>query len=277
MNFNKFSGEQLDKMIGGDETDKEISRRLDILNPDQIKTFLKKSSGCHFSKFSDLFYAALPLSRLEKDQVKALFDDDYGRQKDKARHHLQLVSLLEISNGLHLLSDDHLKMLSKEQITALDYSNTTSKQIDEIFTSYKFSDQERAERISLIPIRFINDVLKINNHIVKYLSKQQCQQVNPELLDQKAIHNLFPGYSFNTIHPGYEYTIEDRKGKVRHKFERRGDGFVSMHSYSQREINTTIEERKKQCIFWAQRFSGQQLKIMKPKMFNEVQELLSCL
>jgi len=277
VNFNLFSGEKMDEMIAGDGTEEDISRRLGLLNPDQIEVFLKKSSGCYFTKFSDRFYQMLAFSRLDKEQIRALFGDHYGRQKEKeVMHHLQLVSPQEISKGFHLLSGDLARMLSDLQVSFLDYSNMTSEQIDDLFESYHFRDkEEHRRRIQLISERFINDVTRTNSYLVEFLSPSQYQALNTALLDLKTVQKLFPGFAIHSIHPGYAHTSEQRRDEVRHKFELNSTNSSSMSSYSQKELDALIKKRRTHCMAMAQNFLPEQLRTMMPLMYLEVQELLA--
>lgn len=263
VNFNLFSAEQLDKMVGGDETDEDITRRLGILNPGQTEIFLNKSSACHFNKFSDSFYETLPLSKLNRGQVSSLFDTEHK----EAQRHLHLVSPGEISKGLHLFSEKALKLLSDQQIESLNYSTITAKEVEALFMG-----GGNLHRVRLIPSGFVNGVISENKRLSKYLSRIQYLVLDTTLLDQKTVCDLFPGFTLNTLHPGYTYAVMDRGPfGMQHEFTLSG----SKSGYSKVELDAKLQQNRNYCSAMAKNFSTDQLLAIKPMMYPEVQQLLS--
>jgi hypothetical protein len=148
--FSKFTGEQLDRMIGGDGTDAEATRRLGLLNAAQLKSFLDLSSGDHFRKFDDAFYRSLQLTAFSPEKIAAFFDDDFGRQRELATYHFRLVSADEVALALPSIPSRLYPMLSDAQIIALDFATITHEQFDGIFLAQTDFMDETLRRVRLI-------------------------------------------------------------------------------------------------------------------------------
>lgn len=273
LNFNQFSGPMLDRMIGGDGTNKDIIRRLKLLNKEQSEIYLKKSSGCYFSFFSDTFYKMLSISNFTEAQILLLFDA--SRNKENAIHHLQLVSPQEIFKGFHLLPGNLARMLSDFQLALLDYPALSKEQIGDLFDAAHFKDkEEHRKRVQLIPERFVNDVIKTNNCIVPYLSLNQYEVLNVLNLDLETVQKIFPSFAISSIHKGSWQTFDTSGNGVQYKFEIVENGVFSVKRYFQDELDELMENKRKSCLIMAKNFSSYQLKSMLPLMELEVRELI---
>lgn len=275
VDFNSFTGEKLDKMIAGKGEEEDIRRRLAILNPEQIRIYIQKSSGSYFGHFPDAFYESLQLSTFNKKQLGVIFKDHYGQPNGTAKRHLQLVSPQEISNGLDLLPTNLLSMTSELQVSLLDYSKITSEeQVKELFIFYKFAGEETEQRVQLIPEPSVNHVVDICYAILPYLSKSQCGVLDTALLGPKEVECLFPGFSLETLYPDYQRTEKNILGQVRHIFTKDEGSGSKSHSHTQSELEAIIKNRMVRSVFTANKFSVPQVQAMMPMMYPEVRELL---
>lgn len=284
LDFNQFSGSQLDAVIEGDSSQldvmmevsgsiQKIQHRLGLLSLDQVKVFLDKSSGTHFDKFSTTFYEKLPLGQYNQEQFNKLFNASYGEKLNMC-YHLQLVSPLEILKGLHLLSETHLCMLSTLQIASLDYANMTHDQLKAVFLSDQIPLSEKLRRIHSIPVSAVNHVLKKINEIFSYLLPEQKQVADLELLDQIFICKLFPGFSFEHLLPGYQHKREIKNTTTYHYFTMVSEGVLSNRSYGQKQVDTIINNIKTTCQKSALLFTPGQLKKIEHLMYPEVRDFL---
>lgn len=169
------------------------------------------------------------------------------------------MSPQEISKGFHLLPEKFARMLSESQFAFLNYSEMSEDQIYSLFYPHHYKNkEENKKRVQLIPLRFVNDVIKINSYIIESLSADQYKVLNTGLLDQKAVKNLFPGFTIDTLHPGYIYAVRDCGVYVmRYEFKSEGQGFSSMNRYSKKELEDKLSENKAYCTIMAKNFSSE--------------------
>jgi hypothetical protein len=272
IDFKFFSGEQLDVMLGGDETVEEFLRRLHLLSPVQKEVFEKNTSGIHFEKYPDSFFETLSLLKFSKEQIENLFGSNYRSKKDEMRRLLRLVPPEEIFKGLHLLLPYQLPLLSSRQIASLDYSKITHEQIEYIFLGWQL-DREKKQNISSIPVTVVNDVLKTNSGILPFLSAPQIAKLDVDLLNKEFVGILLPGFAIDSLYPGYRHTINVPDIKAYHTFS-------DPHSekgywYPQDILDTLIEGRKMRCIEVIEAMTSEQLEKTKPLMYPEVRGLLT--
>jgi hypothetical protein len=181
LNFDWFCDAQLDALIEGEGTKEEISRRLDLLNADQVKTFLNKSTGAHCDGFSEAFYQKLSLKQYNKEQINKLFNTSDGAKLAQARRNLQFVDPKEFCEGLDLLSWSHCRLIVDLQIESMDYSQSPLARLQALFLSEQIPEDEKIRRIQLIPIHAVNNALFVSKKIFCYLSPLQVQAVDFEL------------------------------------------------------------------------------------------------
>jgi len=289
VDFSKFSDQQLKGIIYGDGSEKELRRRLDLLSRFQIQIFVNKplgvffdnlshiQTGAFFDKLSDKQIMSLDYFDITPSSFQALFLDDRIPHPEKIRR-IRLIPKELVSDLLKIKECGLLTFLelTDQQITGLDYSKITSKQVEALFLSYAMSAEERNRRIHLIPASAVNHVLAKNNEAFAYLSTEQRHAVNPEYLSAKSISDLFPGPTVDYIYPGQKHWIEKVDHQVQHHFLK-SDGVqdqdYSMHP--QEAIDEMIEGRQEKCQESVLLFTPDQLKKIEPRLYPEVRELLA--
>jgi hypothetical protein len=141
VDFSKFSGDQLDKMIEGDKT----GRRINRINPDQMREFLKKSSGHGLRQFEVSKIPDLDISKMSADQVAALLASIGTASKEEIAERIQKVPLPQIEHILRLSKDhlflmcEFLKNLSATQLISVDCSLLTKEQLYEVFPGFSIA------------------------------------------------------------------------------------------------------------------------------------------
>lgn len=259
LDFSRFSDFQLEAIAAGNGEKEEKFKRVALFSPENMRVFFEKTSGSYFGFFPDWVFETLPLSTLTKSEIAKLFH----KSDDHAEKHFQLVPPQEVRNGLHLLSDKQLRLLSPPQIASLDYSKVSKEQLDCIFP--------HEEKIHYIPPNAINDVLRVATSFVGALTSNQLSQVDPNLLQKEEINILFPPITPENLYPGYSYQIVPQiNGIVLHKFEKNS----SSRSYKAESLSMIISERKFRCKLSTAGFSHDQLKALFPKISPDVQEFL---
>lgn len=268
LKFSLFTGEKLDSMIEGNGRPDEIKARLLMLNHKQMEEFLKKSSGLHFDKFSDIFYKTLRLSKLKKETIALLF-------ANRPEENLPLVPTDEVRHGLHLLPHDILRFLSAAQIVALNYAKMSGDEFRAVFCHHMFSLEKKQYKLSLIPPLGIYNVLKLEPAIIEMLSKEQYLMLDTHVLNETEVKTLFPGFTIETIFDGFTHTkIKGQKGQLVHRFEFNTKSGSALQSFTEEKLNELLDTEKNKCMTMLDNFSLLQLQIMQPMMYKEVQDLL---
>ncbi len=220
---------------------------------------------------SDTQLKGLDFHEFTPEQLDAIIkgngDKGTGWRRFNALDEKQKAIFIDKAN--HRYSSEYIDaFLSSLEGMTYDFRKWSPEQIEHVFRLLHCDSLKHCKkRVSLIECTILNGVVEKFPPISKYLTPRQYEFLDVELLGREEVQNLFPGFSKETLHPGYKYGM----GDGRHKFTSQ-DGSC-MTSYSLEEYGRQTGYNQGRCEALLRIFSEEQIRLMMPKMFPEVQKL----